>query len=64
MRAEEAKGMKEPNDTNRRLNHLVVELSIDNQTLKHVVEGSRGRFPETGRRSRRLVAKTQMITQD
>jgi putative transposase len=40
MKAEEAKRLKELEDENRRLKHLVADLSLDNQMLKHVAEGN------------------------
>ncbi|REK07216.1 MAG: transposase, partial [Planctomycetota bacterium] len=36
MKAEEAKRLKELEDENRRLKHLVADLSLDNQMLKHI----------------------------
>jgi transposase-like protein len=36
MKSEEAKRLKELEDENRRLKHLVAELSLDNQMLRHV----------------------------
>jgi transposase-like protein len=40
MKAEEAKRLKELEDENRRLKHLVADLSLDNQMLKHIAEGN------------------------
>jgi putative transposase len=40
MKAEEAKRLKELEDENRRLKHLVADLSLDNQMLKHITEGN------------------------
>jgi transposase-like protein len=36
MKSEEARRLKELEDENRRLKHLVAELSLDNQMLRHV----------------------------
>lgn len=36
MKSEEAKRLKELEDENRRLKHLVADLSLDNQMLKYV----------------------------
>ena len=40
MKAEEAKRLKELEDENRRLKHLVADLSLDNQMLKHIAGGN------------------------
>lgn len=40
MKAEEAKRLKELEDENRRLKHLVADLALDNQMLKHIAEGN------------------------
>jgi len=40
MKAEEAKRLKELEDENKRLKHLVADLSLDNQMLKHIAEGN------------------------
>jgi hypothetical protein len=40
MKAEEAKRLKELEDENRRLKHLVADLSLDNQMLKHINRGN------------------------
>lgn len=40
MKAEEAKRLKELEGENRRLKHLVADLSLDNQMLKHIAEGN------------------------
>jgi putative transposase len=40
MKAEEAKRLKELEDENRRLKHIVAEQALDIQMLKHVAEGN------------------------
>jgi putative transposase len=40
MKCEEAKRLKHLEDENRRLKHLVADLSLDNQMLKQLPEGN------------------------
>jgi putative transposase len=40
MKAEEARRLKELEDENRRLKHLVADQALDIQMLKHVAEGN------------------------
>jgi transposase-like protein len=40
MKAEEAKRLKELEDENRRLKHIVADQALDIQMLKHVAEGN------------------------
>lgn len=40
MKAEEAKRLKELEDENRRLKHLVAEKELDIQMLRHIAEGN------------------------
>jgi putative transposase len=40
MKAEEAKRLKELEDENRRLKHIVADQALDIQMLKHVTEGN------------------------
>ncbi len=40
MKAEEAKRLKELEDENRRLKHIVAEQALDIRMLKHVAEGN------------------------
>jgi putative transposase len=40
MKAQEARRLKELEDENRRLKHIVADLTLDNRMLKHVAEGN------------------------
>jgi putative transposase len=40
MKAEEAKRLKELEDENRRLKHIVADQALDIQMLKHITEGN------------------------
>jgi len=40
MKAEEAKRLKELEDENRRLKHIVADQALDIQMLKHIAEGN------------------------
>lgn len=40
MKAEEAKRLKELEDENRRLKHIVANQALDIQMLKHITEGN------------------------
>ena len=40
MKAQEARRLKELEDENRRLKHIVADLILDNRMLKHVAEGN------------------------
>jgi transposase-like protein len=40
IKAEEAKRLKELEDENRRLKHIVADQALDTQMLKHITEGS------------------------
>jgi transposase-like protein len=40
MKAEEARRLKELEDENRRLKHIVADQALDIQMLKHVAEGN------------------------
>ena len=40
MKAEEAKRLKELEDENRRLKHIVADRALDIRMLKHVAEGN------------------------
>ena len=40
MDVSEAKRLRQLEDENRRLKHLVADLSLDNQMLKHIAEGN------------------------
>jgi hypothetical protein len=40
MKSEEAIRLKKLEDENRRLKHLVADLALDNQMLKHIAEGN------------------------
>jgi putative transposase len=40
MKAEEARRLKELEDANRRLKHIVADQALDIQMLKHVAEGN------------------------
>lgn len=40
MKAEEAKRLKELEDENRRLKHIVADQALDIQMLKHLTEGN------------------------
>lgn len=40
MKAEEAKRLKQLEDENKRLKHLVGEQALDIQILKHITEGN------------------------
>jgi putative transposase len=40
MKATEAKRLKELEDENRRLKHIVADLTLDNRMLKHITEGN------------------------
>jgi len=40
MKAKEAKRLKELDDENRRLKHIVADQALDIQMLKHVAEGN------------------------
>lgn len=40
MKASEARRLKELEDENRRLKHIVADLTLDNRMLKHVAEGN------------------------
>jgi putative transposase len=40
MKSEEAKRLKQLEDENKRLKHLVADLSLDNQMLKHIAQGN------------------------
>jgi putative transposase len=40
MKAEEARRLKELEDENRRLKHIVAEQALDIRMLKHVTEGN------------------------
>jgi hypothetical protein len=40
MKAEEARRLKELEDENRRLKHIVADQALDIQMLKHITEGN------------------------
>jgi putative transposase len=40
MKAGEAKRLKELEEENKRLKHIVADLTLDNRMLKHVAEGN------------------------
>ena len=40
MDVSDAKRLRQLEDENRRLKHLVADLSLDNQMLKHIAEGN------------------------